>query len=342
MYTMNQRAWSSLVILFFLILMSSCGPESAATAEATSTTTAAPPEKRKPVPIPKFEQDSAYNYVARQVAFGPRVMNTPAHDAAGEWLYDQLESFGGQMIRQDFEATAYTGETLNGLNIIAKFEPELQDRILLCAHWDSRHIADSKVNQGDKTQPVMGADDGGSGVGVLLEIARHLGQTPPGIGVDIVLLDAEDYGDPSGNNSSSWALGAQHYAKNLPAGPKPRYGILLDMVGAKDARFTVEEVSEYYAAPIRQKVWRLAKQMKFDQYFVEAKTRAVTDDHLFINQIANIPTIDIINRPAETETGFVEHWHTDHDDMSIIDKNTLRSVGQVVLAVVYREAANTL
>lgn len=325
--------------LTILVAITSCGNDQAVAVPTSPTTVTTP---KKAVPIPKFAADSAYQYVARQLEFGPRVMNTPGHDAAGEWLSQKLKDLGAKVTVQPFEATAYTKEVLKGTNIIARFEPELTDRILLCAHWDTRHIADSKLNKGDKTLPVLGADDGGSGVGVLLEVARQLGQSAPGIGVDIVLFDAEDYGDPGGEAATSWGIGAQYYSYNLPAGPKPRFGILLDMVGAKDARFTVEEVSEYYAPEVRQKVWRLAKQMGYTDYFVEDKTRAVTDDHYFVNRIAKIPTIDIINRPAETETGFVEHWHTDHDDLSVIDKKTLGVVGQLVLATVYREAAGTL
>lgn len=292
------------------------------------------------LPVPKFEQDSAYSYIARQVDFGPRVVNTPAHKATRQWLSQQLRTFGAQVIEQDFTATAYTGEKLEATNIIARFSPEKTDRILLCAHWDSRHISDSELHTGDPLQPVDGADDGGSGVGVLLEVARQMGQALPDVGVDIVLLDAEDYGEAQSDNVNSWGLGAQHYARNLPPN-KARYGILLDMVGAKNARFTVEEVSEYYAPELRKKVWRLAKQMGYGNYFVEDKTSAVTDDHFFINRIANIPTIDIINRPADTPTGFGAHWHTDKDNMDIIDKQTLKAVGQLVLAIVYREAAGT-
>lgn len=326
------------LILLLILLLSACEGEN------NSTPTVAPESReqsRKPVPVPRFEVDSAYHYVDTQVAFGPRVVNSPEHRATRSWLVEKLKEFGGEVTEQNFSSPAYTGELLEGTNIIARFEPNLSNRILLCAHWDTRHIADSELNTGDVNQPVDGADDGASGVGVLLEVARQLGQAPPGIGVDIVLLDAEDHGEADGDNMNSWGLGAQYYSSNLPP-RKPRYGVLLDMVGAKDARFTVEEVSEYFAPEVRKKVWKLAKQMGYGNYFVEDQTRAVTDDHLFINRIAGIPTIDIINRPADSPTGFVAHWHTNEDDMDVIDKQTLRTVGQLVLAVVYREAGGTL
>ncbi len=320
-----------------LLLLLTCNQQETTqtTNETTSVATVAAPA------VPKFQADSAYAYIAQQLAFGPRVVNTEAHEATRQWLEGSLEAFGAQVMAQHFTATAYTGEVLNATNIIARFSPEKTDRILLCAHWDSRHISDSQLNTGDPSLPVDGADDGGSGVGVLLEVARQLGQSLPPIGIDIVLLDAEDYGEAQSDNVTSWGLGAQHYATNLPP-IKPRYGILLDMVGAKNARFTVEEISEYYAPEVRKKVWRLAQQMGYGNYFVEDKTSAVTDDHFFINRLAGIPTIDIINRPADTPTGFGTHWHTDQDNMSVIDKQTIRAVGQLVLAVVYREAAGTL
>lgn len=321
--------------LVTLLSFTSCEPETKIAEKETSTTVKAIQQ-----PIPAFNRDSAYAFVAKQVAFGPRVMNTKAHEKNLQWMADKLSTFGAEVQLQKFDATAYTGEILKGTNVIGRYQPELQNRILLCAHWDSRHIADSDTNTGPKDQPVDGADDGASGVGVLLEIARQLGQQNPNIGVDIVMLDAEDYGESNANNPDSWGLGAQYYSRNLPAGPKPRWGILLDMVGAKDARFTVEEVSEYYAPDLRKKVWRLAKQMGYGNYFVEEQSSAITDDHFFINKIAQIPTIDIINRP--TANSFVGHWHTDQDTIDKINKRTLGAVGQVVLATIYREASGTL
>lgn len=335
---LNRSLLVGLISLSLLLLFAACKEEAKPTVSNNVTNEVAKPKK---VAIPVFNRDSAYAYVAKQVAFGPRVMNTKAHQQNLEWMTAKLKSFGAAVTLQDFEAKAYTGELLKGTNVIARYNPKVQNRVLLCAHWDSRHIADSETNTGDKTAPVDGADDGASGVGVLLEIARQLGQTAPdGLGIDIVLLDAEDYGENGGDNPQSWGLGAQYYARNLPGGGKPKWGILLDMVGAKDARFTAEEISEYYAPELRKKVWRLAKQMGYGNYFVEAKSSGVTDDHYFINRIANIPTIDIINRP--TSSSFVDHWHTDKDNMEVINKQTLRAVGQVVIATVFRDAAGTL
>jgi hypothetical protein len=306
----------------------------------TDTAPASPPKAKTSTPVPKFDRDSAYAYVAKQVEFGPRVVNTDAHRRTKEWLVDKLQSFGAEVREQDFEAKAFDGTILSATNIIARFQPEREDRILLTAHWDTRPFADSELED-DPDAVVMGADDGASGAGVLLEIARQLSQHEPNIGVDIVLLDAEDYGKSGGGNRNSWALGAQYYAKNIRA-PKPEFGILLDMVGARGATFAQEGYSRQYAPELLRKVWRLAKSMGYGEYFVDRKAGPVLDDHYFINSIANIPTIDIINLPQGGKSSFVDHWHTGDDNLDKIDKRTLRAAGQVVLAAVFRAGDGTL
>ena len=331
---------NALSVALLTLLCFGCGPD---TADTTDIAPAAPPEKLDlpPVPVPAFNADSAYQYVARQVAFGPRVVNSPAHTATREYLVERLKTFGAEVTEQAFSADAYDGTRLNGTNIIGRYNPEMADRILLAAHWDTRHVADSPLED-DPAAVVDGADDGASGVGVLLEVARQLGQSLPNIGVDIVLFDAEDYGESGGGEVETWGLGAQHYSRNIST-TKPRYGILLDMVGAKDARFAIEGVSQRFAPQIVEKVWTLAGGIKrYAPYFPKTEGRAITDDHYFVNTIARIPMVDIINFRGDTETGFVAHWHTDEDDMDVIDRGTLQAVGQVVTAVVYREGNGSL
>ena len=324
-------------LLVFLLLFTAVACQND-TAPLPTDTAPAPPPGVDAKPVPKFDRDSAYAYVEQQVNFGPRVVNTDAHRQTRAWLVEKLNAFGAEVIEQDFEAKAFDGTTLSSTNIIARYAPELQDRILLAAHWDTRPFADSELED-DPNAIVNGADDGASGVGVLLEVARQLGLNAPGIGVDIVLLDAEDYGKPRDTNS--YGLGAQYYAKNVPA-PKPRFGILLDMVGARDATFLVEGYSEKYAKDVVRKVWQLGEQMGYGSYYVNERGGAITDDHYFINSIARIPTIDIINLRKDGEQAFPSHWHTGNDNIEVIDKRTLRAAGQVVLAVVFREAAGTL
>ena len=294
--------------------------------------------------VPAFVADSAFVFIEKQVAFGPRLPNSKGHVACREWLVDKLEGYGLEVIEQHFKPTTYTGVPLNATNIIGRYNPEAKKRIVFSAHWDTRHIADSPLSTERQNEPILGADDAGSGVGVLLEVARLLQANPieaQHLGVDIVFFDAEDYGQ-SGGDEKTYCLGSQYWSKNLHApNYKPIYGILLDMVGAGGARFTREMVSARYAPDLMNKLWRMAKGMGYGNHFVEVPTGALVDDHFFVNTIAGIPMIDIINRPAGTDTGFPDHWHTHNDDMDIIDRGTLKAVGQVLMAVVYREASGT-
>lgn len=302
-----------------------------------------PPTPVKTVKVPSFNADSAYDYIAKQVAFGPRLPNTAGHKACGEWMVAKLKSFGAKVYEQDFVATAYNGTKLQSKNIIGAFNPENKQRILLCAHWDTRHISDSELEAGGRNQPVMGADDGGSGVGVLLEIARILSQDTLGLGVDLVFFDSEDYGAPSDESDGtglSWCLGSQYWSKTPHVGGyRAEFGILLDMVGSKSPRFTKEGTSMNYAPALMDKVWSLATSLGYGSFFDPTRTGGVTDDHLFVNRIANIPTIDIINRDLSTSSQFGKHWHTQNDNMDIIGKGTLKAVGQVVLHVIYKKDA---
>lgn len=326
-------------IVFAIALYSNCTGDEAKqpTTDQSKTEEVAPKSKYANVKVPRFGQDSAYLYIQNQVDFGPRMPNTEAHGKTKVWLVEKMKSFGAEVIEQDFKAKAYTGEQLNGTNIIAQFNPENKDRILLCAHWDTRHISDHDPDLEDQSKPVLGADDGGSGVGVLLEIARQLQANPIGIGIDLVLFDLEDYGQGGGGSVESWCLGSQYWSRNLHAPDyRPRFGILLDMVGSKGARFTKEGLSRSFAPKVTQKVWALAKGMGFGATFVDVNTPELIDDHYFVNKIAKIPTIDIINRQENTPSGFGHYWHTQDDTMDIISKRTLRAAGQTVLAVVYQ------
>jgi len=319
-----------------LVFNAGCKSDSPQSRAATAT------EDLQPVPVPKFDRDSALSFVGKQVDFGPRVPNTDAHRQCRDWMVSRLKSYGLTVLEQDFKATAYTGETLNGTNIMAQYKPEAPRRILFAAHWDSRHIADSPLSTERQDEPIPGADDGGSGVGILLEIARQLKVHPANVGVDLLLFDAEDHGDDNDQNPNpeSWCLGSQYWSKNMvPSGYRPKYGILLDMVGAKNVRFPKEGVSMNFAPAIVNKVWKLAQNLGYSTYFTETKSGPITDDHYFVNTVAGLPMIDIIGKSTTTRTGFGAHWHTHNDNMDVIDIRTLRAVGQTLLEVIYREAA---
>jgi len=230
-------------------------------------------------------------------------------------------------------------------NIIGSYRPEKAKRVLLFAHWDTRPWADREADPDKQEQPILGADDGASGVGVLLEIARQLQQKPADVGVDIVFFDLEDSGQPVFDArivpGEWWCLGSDYWAKN-PHVPdyKAAYGILLDMVGAPDATFMKEGYSVKYAANVVEKIWRTAANLGYGQFFISRDNGYVTDDHLPVNKNHRAPAVDIINIKDDTPTGFASHWHTLDDNMDVINRGTLKVVGQTVMEVIYSEKSD--
>ncbi len=296
----------------------------------------------KNINIPVFNADTAYMFIEKQLSFGPRVPNTKAHRECGDWLATTLKRFNATVTEQRTKLRAFDGTMLDARNIIGSYNPDSPSRVLLCAHWDSRPWADHDPDMGNRKKPVPAANDGASGVAVLLEIARQMSISNPGLGVDIIFFDAEDYGEPQdmqGAYENAWALGSQYWAANphIP-GYSARFGILLDMVGAKDAVFTQEQISRYYAPNILKKVWSAADRLGYGNFFVNKNSGPITDDHTYINEITRIPTIDIIDYQDDREKGFFDYWHTINDDIDNISKETLKAVGQTVISVVYEAA----
>jgi Zn-dependent M28 family amino/carboxypeptidase len=297
---------------------------------------------RPAVAVPVFSEDSAYESARVQLAFGPRVPNTPAHEKCADYLAGKLKTYTPDVIVQKGTILAFNGTRLNFRNIIASWKPASANRILLCAHWDSRPWADHDPDPKNRTKPVDAANDGAAGVGVLLEVARQLSLTAPQIGVDIILFDAEDYGPPEAmkmeHSDQYWGQGAQYWAENPhKTDYTARYGILLDMVGAKNATFLMEGVSMEYASDIVKSVWSTANRIGYSSYFIFEQGGYITDDHVPINRIRNIPTIDMIHLDKNSETGFYPYWHTTGDTFDKIDKNTLKVVGQTLLTVIFEE-----
>jgi Zn-dependent M28 family amino/carboxypeptidase len=278
--------------------------------------------------VPKFNADSAYSFIKKQVDFGPRVISSESWRKCSRYLEKKLLSYNANVLVQKTQVTTYDNKKHELNNIIASYLPNLNNRIALFAHWDSRHIADhDTVN---KEAPILGANDGGSGVGVLLEIARNLNIQTPSIGVDIILFDAEDYGQPENSKypvmNNSWCLGSQYWSKNPHKKEYfAKYGILLDMVGAQGATFRHEGISNFYAQNILEKVWSKAHEIGYSNYFVYQKSAEIMDDHYYVNSIAGIPTIDIIEFDPFTKTNFNKHWHTHQDNMDNISKETLKA-----------------
>jgi hypothetical protein len=304
--------------------------------------------KVEAVKAPEFSADSAYAYVAKQVAFGPRVPNSKAHKECGDWLVSKFKSFGADVLEQTGTVKAYDGTQLPLRNIIAQINPEAKKRIMLAAHWDTRPFADKDSVESRWKKPIDGANDGASGVAVLLELARMFQATPlQGIGVDLVLWDVEDYGQPEFDKTENdqsyltWCLGSQYWADHKHKdGYQAQFGILLDMVGAKDARFNKEGVSMQVGADIVNSLWKIGQQQGYGGYFQDQTTGEIVDDHLFMNQ-AGVRTIDIIDmRPSTKAMGFGGYefgsfHHTHNDNLENIDSATLKAVGQTVAQLLY-------
>lgn len=289
-------------------------------------------------PTASFNSDSAYAYVRKQVDFGPRTPNTPEHERCADYLSDKLRSFTPHVVEQKGTVTAYDGTILKIRNIIASFGPDKKSRVLLFAHWDTRPWADQDSVR--SREPISGADDGASGVGVLLELARQFSMQQPSIGVDIALFDAEDWGKNGGGmeEQDSYALGTQFWTRQPHvAGYTADYGILLDMVGAANAQFRLEGNSNQVASSLNEKVWRTAARLGYSNYFLFEPGGYVTDDHVYVIRYG-IPCIDIIGSDRMSNTGFAKHWHTHSDNLSVIDPMTLKAVGQTLLEVVYGES----
>lgn len=329
-----ERSRRVIIKLFAIIfLFSSCQNDNENPRHEEET-----PAAVQTVPTPDFNADSAFSFVKKQVDFGPRVPNSSAHAKCALWLEEKFKSFNAEVIVQQGDAKAFDGNVLKMKNIIAQFQPAKQNRVMLCAHWDTRPFADQ--DKKDVNKPIDGANDGGSGVGVLLEIGRQLSLSHPNLGVDIILFDAEDYGQPDGGmmkeQNHTYCLGSQYWANNKHKPDYfPRYAILLDMVGAPNATFTMEGVSMQFAPHVVKKVWDAASRLGYSSYFVYDKTNPITDDHYYINTLADIPAIDIIHYDPTTKYRFPKTWHTHQDNIENIDPKTLKAVGQTLLEVVY-------
>ena len=293
---------------------------------------------------PAFIADSAYKFCEQQCEFGPRIMNSEAHERCAQWIADKFRQYGMDVTLQQASLKGYDGTQLKSTNIIAAYKPQQKERILLCAHWDSRPWADNDPDEANHRRPVMAANDGASGVAVMLEIARLLATDTLGIGVDFICFDAEDWGTPQWAESQqgdadTWALGAQYWASNLHReGYTARYGILLDMVGGQGTRFFQEGVSMTYAPDVVKRVWNAAETIGYGSFFPKSEGGMITDDHLPVNERAKIPCIDIIPYYPDCQaSSFGPTWHTVSDDMQHIDKGTLQAVGQTIIQVLFSE-----
>lgn len=322
-----------------LVLLFSCNPDKPSGNVENVTENSTSTGKPYTAVAPEFKADSAYYWIEKQVALGPRIPNSKAQKQCAELIITALKDFGLKINVQKAQVLGFDGKMLSCTNITGSVNPENTNRIFLSGHWDTRPFADQDTK--DKDVPIDGANDGGSSTGILLEIARVIGKNKPNIGVDLIFFDVEDYGQPSGSKfpymEDSYCLGSQYWAKNKPMSYMPKYGINLDMVGNSGATFTKEATSVNYAYGVVEKVWQTAAKIGYGNYFINKNTNGITDDHAYINEIAKIPTIDIIHHDERTNSNFPETWHTHNDNLKNIDKSTLKAVGQTMLEVIYTE-----
>ncbi|MBP3750223.1 MAG: M28 family peptidase [Prevotella sp.] len=270
-------------------------------------------------------------------------MNSTAHDECEAWIISKFKQYGCEVSTQKADLKGWDGTLLHSTNIIARLNPQAQQRIIICAHWDSRPWADNDPDEANHRKPVMAANDGASGIGVMIELARIISanEQQPNYGIDFVCFDAEDYGTPSWSgkeDEDSWALGAQYFAKNYQLSTvnyQLKLGILLDMVGGQGAKFYQEGLSKHYAQSIVDGVWQAANEAGYGSYFLNQTGGYITDDHKPLNE-AGIPTIDIIPYYPDCEaSAFGPTWHTVNDDIHHLDKNTLKAVGQTIIQYLY-------
>ena len=291
---------------------------------------------------PRFNADNAMRFIKEQCEFGPRVTGSEASRLCGDYLIERFKSFGAEVEEQPGIVTTWEGKQLSARNIIAHVNPANTDRILLCSHWDSRPWADNDPDAANWHTPVLAANDGASGVAVMLEICRLLQEKPVQVGIDLICFDAEDLGTPLWEedrigSSDTWCLGSKFWAERaMMDGYKARYGVLLDMVGGFGATFSREGTSRQLAQPLVNIVWQLAGQLGYRQFFPLDDSGYITDDHINVND-AGIPCIDIIPNYDDGPSSFGPTWHTLKDTPDNIDPNVLEAVGQTLTQLIYNE-----
>ena len=276
---------------------------------------------------PSFDGAAALELVRAQVDFGPRIPGSEGHARQLAWMLARLDSLTPDLAADTFDHVLTTGDTLKLVNVVARFAPEATRRMLVLAHWDTRPWSDRASDTALHDVPVPGANDGASGTAILLELARLLASDAPPLGVDLLLVDGEDYGP----GVDDMLLGARRYAARLPAQGRPIYGLLLDMVGDADASFPVEALSAQHANPVVQKVWRAAERLGYREYFPTAVGQELVDDHVPLIQ-AGLPTANVIDFTYGPGNRW---WHTPDDTPDKLSAETLRMVGEVVTELIY-------
>ena len=285
-----------------------------------------------PAPPREFDGAAALRYVEAQVAFGPRVPGSEGHQRMAAWLDSLARAKADTVLVQDWVNITAKGTRVPLHNVMMRFNPAAPERILYLAHWDTRPTAEKAINPEDRTKPIPGANDGGSGVAVLLGVADALKKTPSSLGVDLLFVDGEDFG--SFEDSTETLLGARYYAKNQAPGPKPLFAVLFDMIGDRDLQIYQEGNSLLGAPEVVERVWDAAKIAGYSKVFIAAPRHTLTDDHLPLQQ-AGIRAIDVIDYDYGSNNSL---WHTPDDTVDKLSAQSLQAVGDVAMAVIRLEA----
>lgn len=291
--------------------------------------------------IPAFDYENAYRQVQMQVSFGPRNPGSAGHQKALDYFVSEFNKYTSNVELQSFTYPGYDNVTLNLTNVIARFNPKSSRRIFICAHWDSRPWADQDKDSTKRDQPIPGANDGASGVGILLEIARVLKDNNISYGVDLILFDGEDYGHQ--HDLMNYCLGSKYFASQKPENYNPEFGILLDLVGDKEAVFPKEANSVLYGSDVVDLLWDTARNLNAG-CFSNNESQPIYDDHIPLNE-AGIKAVDIVDVDligADTPNPRRNYWHTHNDNMDNIGKETLKQVGEVLIKFIYSLQFNTV
>jgi glutaminyl-peptide cyclotransferase len=281
---------------------------------------------------PTFDENYAYGVIKKYESFGPKVPGTPEHKKAGDWMVQELKTFSSTVFEQTGSAKTFEGNTVPLRNIIVQFNPSAKVRYLLSAHWDNRPFADE--DKVDKKGPIPGVNDGGSGVAVLMTIAKALKDQKMSFGVDLAFFDLEDWGTP--RIEESYCLGTQYWAKNpVPANYTAKFGVNYDMVGRIGSQFPVEVYSYEKGAEVYDKLHAAAQTLGYQDFFPSYKIGPVVDDHVYVMQGRGFPMIDLIYM---TEQGrFPPEWHTHDDTSEYISRDVLKVVGQTTLQMLFAD-----
>jgi glutaminyl-peptide cyclotransferase len=272
----------------------------------------------------EFNGRTALTYIERQMSFGPRIPNKPGHQQEADWLLTELRARADTVVVQDISHRLRNGEVLHLRNFFARFRPQATERVLFLAHWDTRPMADQSANLAQQRMPVPGANDGASGVAVLLGVADALKAKPPTLGVDLLFVDGEDYGDFADTNDV--LIGSRWFAAHQPPGYQPLYAVLFDMVGDKDLQIFQEGQSAAFAPEVVQQVWRVAADRGHERQFIPNVKHTLTDDHVSLQKVG-IHAIDVVDFDYP-------YWHTTEDTLDKVSAESLQIVGDVAVSLI--------